>query len=50
MIGRGKVDDRTEEYEWRMEGQHEVVKGWEGKYVFTFASLEFLCACIPDEQ
>ena len=32
------------------EGQDEVVKGWEGKYVFTFGSLEFLCACIPDEQ
>ena len=32
------------------EGQHEVVKGWVGNCVVTFVSLEFLCACIPDEQ
>ena len=42
----GWRDDGLEGYKWRVD----VVKGWEGKCVVTFASLEFLCACIPDEQ
>ena len=50
MRGGGRRDDKTERNKWRVEGQHEVVKGWEDKCAVTFGSLEFLCACIPDEQ
>ena len=41
----GWRDNEIEGYKWRVG----VVK-WEGKCAVTFASLEFLCACIPDEQ
>ena len=41
MIGRGKVDDRIEEYEWRMEGQHEVVKGGRANVQLPLLHLSF---------
>ena len=36
MRGRGRMDDGIGRYEWRMEGQYEVVKVWEGKCVASY--------------
>ena len=53
--GRRDVrDDGIEGYGWRVrkgaEGRCDVVENGGREGVVTFASLEFLCVCIPDEQ
>ena len=41
VSGRGRRDDRLEDYKWRVEGQHEVVKGGRANVQLPLLHLSF---------